>query len=225
MNLVSFSLYGTKPKYLVGAIRNAMDVPKFYPDFKAVFYCYDDVPDEVVVQLRSLGAIIERWTKKWPRIYMIERHMAAESGGVVLVRDADSRISDREARAVEAWLSSDKKAHVMRDFPFHTNRMMGGMWGVRGKLEIRRQFHQWCAGRNFPKSTWFGLDQKFLCERVFPQIQHSVLEHDDFNKFPGAVNFPTMPLADGSFVGEIWDENDKPVQSDRDVCYEARKNL
>lgn len=229
MNLVSYSLYGTKPKYLVGAIRNAVDVPKFYPDFKAVFYCHDDVPADVVAQLSDLGALIERKTKRWPRIYMIERHMAAEcpEANVVLVRDADSRISDREARAVEAWLKSDKIFHCMRDFPFHTNRIMGGMWGIRRPhdIKIRRAFHKWCAGRYFPKSKWFGLDQKFLMEAIWPQVEHSALQHDSFNKFPGSVDFPTPAVADGSFVGEIWDEQDRPVQSDRDVCYAARKNL
>lgn len=229
MNLVSFSLYGTNPKYLVGAIRNAEDVEKFYPDFQPVFYCDDDVPGLTILELERRGALIERRTRKWPRIHMIERHMAAEreDADVVLVRDADSRISDREARAVAAWLASDKMFHCMRDFPFHTNRVMGGMWGIRRphNVRIRTAFHRWCAGRMFPRSKWFGLDQKFLAEAVWPQVEHSALQHDSFHQFPDSVDFPTPALADGSFVGEIWDEHDRPVQSDRDVNYAARRDL
>jgi len=221
MNLVSFSLFGDKPKYLVGAIRNAEDVPKFYPDFRSIFYCDDDVPEATVEGLSARGALIERRMRHWPRITMIERHM------VVLVRDVDSRISDREARAVAAWLESGKNFHCMRDFPFHTNRVMGGMWGVRlpARLIIRRAFHRWCNGRYFPKSEWFGIDQKFLAEAVWPQIANSALQHDSFHMFPDSVDFPMPALADGSFVGEIWDEHERPVQSDRDVCFEARKKL
>ena len=228
MNLVSFALYGTNPKYLVGAVRNAEDVRKFYPDFVPVFYCYDDVPESTVAELRDRGALIERKTRRWPDIYMIERHLAAErmDADVVLVRDADSRISDREARAVEAWLATDKMFHCMRDFPWHVNRIMGGMWGIRRphRVSIWAAFRRWNSGRFFQKSKQFGLDQKFLCEAVWPQVHHSALQHDSFHKFPDSTDFPTAPLADGSFVGEIWDENDMPVQSDRDVCYAERQN-
>lgn len=229
MNLVSFSLYGAIPKYLTGAIRNAEDVRKFYPDFTPIFYCHNDVPGSTVLELARRGAIIERETKFWPQIYMIERHMAAERGNVnvVLVRDVDSRISDREARAVKAWLDSDQLFHCMRDFPFHINRVMGGMWGVRrpARLPMLSLYHRWRAGRTFLKSEWFGLDQGFLAEAVWPLVSDSALQHDDFHRFPGSVNFPTAPLADGSFVGEIFDEYDRPVQSDRDECYRARKEI
>ena len=38
MNYISFSLYGTNPKYHIGAIRNAEQIKKFYPDFVPLFY-------------------------------------------------------------------------------------------------------------------------------------------------------------------------------------------
>lgn len=227
MNYISYSLFGSNPKYLVGALRNAEQVPVFYPDFRAIFYVGRGVPDEIIYELQERGAIIEQRTNRWPSIPLIERHCVVErpDADVVLVRDADSRFSDRESRAVEAWLQSDKLAHVMRDFPFHTQVMMGGMWGIRkpATLEITMSFKRWASDKHFPR--WFGVDQQFLAEVVWPQIAHTAMQNDSFQLFSNGRDFPTKPLADGSFVGEIFDEHDKPVQSDRDVCYEARNKL
>ena len=59
---------------------------------------------------------------------------------VVLVRDLDSRLSRREAEAVEEWLASSKAVHVMRDHPSHSWPMLGGMWGARMDLGHRELF-------------------------------------------------------------------------------------
>lgn len=227
MNYISYSLFGSNPKYLVGALRNAEQAPIFYPDFRTIFYCGRGVPDDVIAGLRERGAAIEFRTPRWPSIPLIERHAVVErpDADVVLVRDADSRFSDRESRAVEAWLQSDSLFHCMRDFPFHTNPIMGGMWGIRKPLtlEITTSFKRWASDKHFPR--WFGVDQQFLAEVVWPQVAHTAMQHDSFQIFSNGLDFPTTPVADGSFVGEIWDEHDKPTQSDRDVCYAARKKL
>lgn len=229
MNLVSYSLFGSHLKYITGAIRNAEDVPKFYPDFRAIFYCHIDVPAWALYELESRGAIIERESGSWPRIPTVVRHTAAErsDANVVLVRDADSRLSDREARAVAAWLASDKNFHCMRDFPCHIFRIMGGMWGIRkpASIVVASLFREWCNEQTHPVGRWRGVDQRFLAEKIWPQVCHTALQHDSFQMFSDSVDFPTAALADGSFVGEIWDEYNKPTQSDRDVCYEARKRF
>ena len=48
------------------------------------------------------------------------------------VRDADSRVSPREAAAVAEWVRSGVAAHVMRDHPNHQFVMNSGMWGAVG---------------------------------------------------------------------------------------------
>ena len=69
---------------------------------------------------------------------------------VMVSRDLDSRITHREARAVEDWLTSDLAFHVMRwalltarvtleprDNPYHTTAILGGMWGARMDTGLR----------------------------------------------------------------------------------------
>src|SRR5439155_1583824 len=118
MNYVSFVLYGQDPKYQFGAIRNAEQCKRFYPDFVPVFYVHDDIPKACVTALEDLGARISRTGPKITRL-MFWRLLAIEkpNADVILIRDADSRFSERETRAVDQWLQSDKLFHCMRDYP------------------------------------------------------------------------------------------------------------
>jgi len=57
MNAVAFSIYGSDPKYVAGAVRNAERVPEAYPGFTAVFYLDTrTTPPELPGRLRALGA-------------------------------------------------------------------------------------------------------------------------------------------------------------------------
>lgn len=67
MRIVSMSLYGAEAHYMVGAIENAKLVTKNFPGWKLRFYVespltknpkYGQVPQEVLENLRSLGADI-----------------------------------------------------------------------------------------------------------------------------------------------------------------------
>ncbi|XP_053638593.2 uncharacterized protein [Cherax quadricarinatus] len=50
---------------------------------------------------------------------------------VLLPRDTDSMIIQREVDAVREWLSSGKQFHIMRDHPKHDSLLLAGLWGVR----------------------------------------------------------------------------------------------
>jgi hypothetical protein len=52
-------------------------------------------------------------------------------------RDSDSYIFQREVDSVRVWLESNKIGHIMRDHPWHSNIMLGGMWGL--KLSVNRK--------------------------------------------------------------------------------------
>ena len=49
---------------------------------------------------------------------------------VWLSRDADSRLSAREAGFVNQWLESEKSFHIIRDHRCHMHFIMGGIFGV-----------------------------------------------------------------------------------------------
>ena len=51
---------------------------------------------------------------------------------LMFCRDTDTRIFDREVKAVEEWIKSDKLLHIMRDHKiYHQQKIFGGMFGVK----------------------------------------------------------------------------------------------
>ena len=145
------SLYGSKPRYVFGVIRNAQLMPIIYPMWRLrVYYhpksasSYDHrhlyVADNVLESLRSLGVelvsvtdeILLRDPSMW-RYLVLDDHRNVE---YALIRNADARITAREARLVDEWLSADldHTLHCIRDHPTQgIAPLMGGLWGGKGK--------------------------------------------------------------------------------------------
>jgi len=221
MNYVTFSLYGKHPKYLVGAIKNAEQIEQFYPGFKAIFYVNHDVPYPCVSELRKLGAKVIQTAGQFPNpMFCRLAAVSRPNANIVLCRDVDSRFSNREVNAVQAWINSGKLFHIMRDYPAHV-LFPGGLWGWRRPLELK--LYQWAVNwfRDRRITTYNKMDdQRFLEEIVWPKVSDHVLQHDTFSrdKYPGSVPFPDGDVTgDGDFVGEIFDQDDRIEQVSRDA--------
>jgi hypothetical protein len=207
MRLISLSLWGTNPKYLVGALRNAELAATMYPGWRMRFYCGSSVPEIVLARLQrfpNVEVVCMPEPGDWRALFW-RFYPASESAvSVVLSRDADSRVSARESAAVDAWLHSDKDFHVMRDHPYHDVPIQGGMWGVRNGLlgNMRRLIDA------FPKSDYWQVDQQFLTFVIAPMVRDRWLEHDEYYaKKP----FPVAAV-DGQFVGQPFDQFDHPLK-------------
>ena len=221
MNAIAFSLWGSIPMYCQGAIRNAELMPKVYPGWKMVVYADDSVPKEVTLKLSKLGAELRN-----PLCSngMFWRFFAAGDSQFdrVIFRDTDSRINDRETKAVLEWIESDKRAHVIADHPHHTPVIGGGLWGIKGNFKIGKliQECETCKRKNDQNDT-YNSDQIWLRDVIWPIIKNDVLIHDfcHHSQRPGARPFPAK-FGDNRFVGERLDENDKP----RSFDWEMRMN-
>jgi hypothetical protein len=125
---------------------------------------------------------------------------------IFLSRDCDSRISDREVACINEWLTSDKDFHIMRDHPYHTVPILGGMWGCRNGIlkDIDKDIEKWSA---FSKK---GCDQDFLGQIIYPKIINNAIEHIDFGlNFGGNIRpFPTKRI-NYEYVGDIFNEYDE----------------
>jgi hypothetical protein len=209
MKVISYCLWGSSSKYCVGAIRNSELAKKYYPGWESWFYCADSVPEEVKNELRKNGAkVIERETQgDWTGMFWRFEPIAEEGVEVMISRDTDSRLSAREATAVESWLNSDKLFHVMRDHPAHSTEILGGMWGARKPI-LGDMKHLMSS---YKKGNFWQVDQNFLREVVWPRVAYSTFTNDEFfTKAP----FPTKRV-DGEFVGQVFDENDIPNEEYR----------
>tara|TARA_R110000796_G_scaffold252610_1_gene388682 strand:- start:3091 stop:3753 length:663 start_codon:yes stop_codon:yes gene_type:complete len=207
MKVISFSLWGQDPKYLIGAIRNAELAKEIYPDWVCRFYIGQSVPSQAVLQLERHDnvQIVERLEfGDWRGMFWRFLPASEDSVDVMISRDTDSRLSIREKMAVDEWLESDKKMHIMRDHPHHGYPILGGMWGAKsGAISNIKNLID-----NFAQEDAYGTDYKFFAELIFPTLTpDQVMTHDEF--FDGQP-FPSRRQG-LEFVGQVFDENEKTI--------------
>jgi hypothetical protein len=214
MKYLSFSLWGDKPIYNVGAIRNAELWKTIYSDWQMVVYYDKSVPVETINKLNDLDVITIDVTDK--NLYgMFWRFLAVDlpESEYCVFRDTDSRITIREKMAVDEWIESNLSIHVMRDHPAHgipygNDRLgiLGGMWGIKSKvIPLVEMIENFTTGKNLS----YGSDQTFLAT-IYSRFENDRKTHDNFfEKKP----FPIVREY-GRFVGDRIDENDNPVGED-----------
>jgi tetratricopeptide (TPR) repeat protein len=204
-NVICFSLWGADPKYTLHAVLNASRVPRVYPGWRARFYVDDSVPVEILRALEDYGARVIRVAND-PRenLRLFWRFLASDDPGVerFLCRDCDAVVNLREKAAVDEWLASGRRFHLMRDHPEHAELIMAGMWGgVAGLLpDLSEQAVRYYARH---RQKWRWVDQDFLRDRVWPLIRDELLVHDDFYRMGGEIRrFPAQSaLPPGEHVG------------------------
>ncbi len=204
--VISFGLWGDDPRYVRGAEANVVLAREHYPGWECWFWVDQTVPHNVVRLLENqpdCRVIMEDSADyEMPRLF--RRFLSIEFAEVeiVIVRDADSRLSKREKLAVVHWLDSSNKFHVMRDCPFHKAKMLGGMWGCRAASlrNIRELIVEYLQNhRNYKPRT--GIDQDFLDAEIWPSASSSCTVHDPyFSNQP----FPDNSLDIENFIGRIY---------------------
>ena len=195
--------------YWVGALRNIEIVKEKLPNFICRFYI-DDCCDETLIASIPEEGVEKVMVSSVDSFHgMFWRFWAADDPevNIMLSRDCDSRITDRETAAIDEWIKSDKDFHIMRDHPYHNVAILGGMWGCRNgllrEIGIREKINKWS------KFQRKGIDQDFLQQIIYPLVKGDSLEHDDWGRFGKEVKmFPTKRDKDRGFVGEIYDEKD-----------------
>jgi hypothetical protein len=208
-NVVAYSLWGDHPMYWQGALKNIEIVNKSLPNFICRFYIDSNSRQDLIDSIKGDNVEVVLVDSKDSFHGMFWRFWASEDPEVdiFLSRDTDSRISEREIKAIEEWLASDKDFHIMRDHPYHSVAILGGMWGSRNgimrKIGIIKMIESW---NQFQRK---GIDQDFLGRCVYPLVYKTSMEHSEFGlKFGGEIRpFPTI-RKDYEFVGDVFDEND-----------------
>jgi hypothetical protein len=206
-NVIAFSIWGTDPRYLNGAMTNAIVARYLYPGWQARFYVDRSVPERFIRSLTQNGA----------HIVLVEDLPASEYGlfwrflveddpevSLYLVRDADSVMNVKERWAVADWLSSHQAFHVMRDNPQHSELVLAGLWGAHagniGGMRTRFLEFVQAAGKVGNNLT---VDQLFLRETIWPIMRNSVLAHDAYFNFMSPRRFnPDFALPKSIHIGQ-----------------------
>ncbi|MEQ1775678.1 MAG: tetratricopeptide repeat protein [Burkholderiales bacterium] len=203
--LIAYSLWGAKPAYNMGAMVNARIAHFIYPGWTSRFYLAADVPAATRQALLAAGAqVVDAWLRHPGVSPSMWRFLPADDAnvGVFICRDCDSRLSPKEAAAVDAWLASGKWGHVMRDHLIHRNVMLAGLWGARNdgdgerRLFMRRRLQRFLKGQSDARH---GADQHFLAKEIWPVLRDNCCVHDSYYPLFGAQPFPVMSKGNDRF--------------------------
>jgi len=223
--IISFSVWGSNPKYADSAYANLQLQPEIYPGWTCRFYIDEtvplsvinklkgtpEIPSEIVLMPRSDGNYGLFWRFEPLKDDTIERF---------IVRDSDSRLNIREAAAVKEWEESGKEFHIMRDHEQHRVYICGGMWGatsefinkVKNVYDSERDsflrmisFEQLYGKPGNPRGKYFNTDQPFLWQYIWPRIINTHIAHiKDLPqlKYTGREKLFPIENADKMFVGQ-----------------------
>ena len=205
LRVIAYSLFGSEPSFTNGAIENAKLASKIYPGWAVRVYHDMTVPRYVLDKLRQENVqLIELiYSPLEPKTDWNLLVAFDPSIDRYIIRNIDSRLTWRERAAVDQWIESGKRFHIMRDHPFHSNNIVPiGLWGATHDAipDIVTLIHTYDTNR--PN---YGTLQQFLNKEIWKFAKVSVIQHDSFSceKYPGSVPFPTQRNG-WEYVGSIY---------------------
>lgn len=219
--IISFSVYGKDPKYSKAILKNIELQPKIYPGWACRIYLDNSVPEDIIKEIRNTGSEVITMPRAIGHLGMFWRFEPLKDTSIerFIVRDADSRLNEREAAAVQEWIDSGKEFHIMRDHEQHGAFICGGMWGATQEFiqkekdlfdsEVKRHIESIpFQNRMGSRGEYFNTDQPWLWKFIWPKIINSHIAHikDLPNlRFTGKEKLFPIENPDKSFVGQPYD--------------------
>ena len=230
MKIIALSLWGSDQKYLRGIIENVRLGKEFYPGWAYVVYAHNEVPEGVLDAIWEAGvteiAIRDGIPEREGLYWRMEDIFVHPEESAVIIRDADSRPSAREAACVREWLSSGKAVHTIRDHRCHTAPIMGGLWGAIPRLlnkELPAVAMSYGMRMDFVRSATEAegkpkhgrmqfSDQDWLAVEVFHKLVRAQITVHDDRKFTGQDDLPLRVKAKSpmDFCGQVYSAEGVP---------------
>jgi len=209
MIVFSFSLYGDQDKYTKGMVRNCDMIKERFPDAIVYIYIASDVPSfyrELLASYSNVKLIPVERNEGSSNMYDRFLTIDDESTDIMFVRDADSRVHERDACCIEDFIKENKALHIIRDNKNHNRRIMGGMFGIRKSLfpySMANLIKEW-QQTHTDINTRYGSDQRFLADIIYPRFKNSMLVHDRYHCFKEEDVVPfRYPIVDHLFIGQV----------------------
>jgi len=190
---ISYSLFGFDARYVDGSIQNAKLIKLVYPGWKMRVYHDETVPESALVVLGKLGVeLIDMSRSSLNK--MTWRFLVASDKNIQVwcSRDIDSRLSFRERKCVDLWQSTQKRVHIIRDHPSHTQVIPGGTWC--GTHEAVPEMEKLLIKTSI--NDEYGADQTFLKHVIWPRVRKRALQHVSFgcHRFKGSTPIPVKRI-------------------------------
>lgn len=206
----SFTIFGSDVKYCRGLLVNLKLIHEKFPEFEAWVYIGDGVPKEFIHLLANFSHVRCFSTQETGMVNKFYRFFAIDDPTVelMIVRDVDSRLYERDISVISDFIASDKLFHIVRDHPNHFHKILAGVFAIRRGLlnvPLRAIFEEY---RKTQEVSTFWNDQEFLASVFYPQVLPVAMIHDDVQEFEHThVKTPIKaPIKDGlHFIGQVYE--------------------
>ena len=237
--VISFCLYGTNATYILGMTENILLAKQYFPDWIVRIYYNSTVPDKYINEFKNLNAeciLKENLGKNklnWEGMFW--RWMPLDDNDVTIwiSRDADSRLSEREAKLVKEWEDSGKTLHSIRDHRCHMHCIMGGMFGINNtSFHSRYKFDKVedIIKNNISiyNERPYNVDQEFLNKYLWDLLKNDVTAHisnQGRRVYDSDIEIPSVP----DFIGKQYRIDDFPENKLKHLqgksgCYWKKSN-
>ena len=221
---ISYSLWGDNKVYTYGMIENVLIAKEMYSEWIVRIHYNDTVPKKVIDWLTkqsNVEMVHHEGTDKLASNMFWRFYDLFLPDTVVIVRDADSRITQREVKFVNEWLESDKDFHIVRDADTNTCPIIGGAFGCKnncleyitvpsGSRNVNNPPLNFIPGlelmelyiKQIPEERdVYNVDQIFLYSYVYPFVVNKSMVHCSHNMYePFAKKIDSVETG---YMGEI----------------------
>jgi len=212
--IIAFTLFGQDIKYYVGAQKNVNLINKLLPDWEIKIYYHDKNLNKDFINLINdlkctlinvdiFQDLFKKDLSDFPIPYFW-RFISFFDDNISIVRDLDSRISEREVKYIQRWLDNGKPYFVIRDHPWHS-QYPAGLFGIKGNTKDFKNFM--IDYINKKDDLRWGDDQHILDEFML-EVNKDEIEYCGYDRSETYIRRENPDF----FIGIQLDENDKPTE-------------
>lgn len=234
IKVFSFCLYGNNKKYTEGMLENIEIITKDFLDYEIWIFGGDSVSSEYIEKYKTYKNVLWISTTINTAFLMCMRFFPLslpEKIKTCFIRDADSRIYNRDQWCIREFLQSDYQYHTIRDHYYHKARIMGGLLGwkyVYNENEnnnILYDLIEWKKKSN--NADGYNTDAEFLEKYLYPKIRTSLLIHSNIIGFKGEKVFPIMDKNQDrhDFIGNVYEYNENGKYPSFTTDYPIKEHL
>lgn len=189
--IISFSLWGTNEFYTHGAIENILDAKEYFPDFTCRFYVDPLVPKYIKDYIKEHAEYIEI-SKEMDHLgknCLRFLPFFDDDVDIFLSRDADSRLTEREAKIINKWINEDQTGFLSL---YEAGGRGDGCLIDAGMFACNNNFFRnelnsiYKISQNFFKRANGRLsDREYLNNIIFPIVKNSFTGYANFQLYGG----------------------------------------
>lgn len=214
----SFCIYGNSKKYCQGLLENLKLIRIHFPSFHTYIYYYSNVPQHYIEQYKTYPNVHLKKPEKFDHPNMVDRFFVLDDDptvDIVLIRDADSRIHDRDRFCINHFLNSSQLCHTIRDHHFHHSPIMGGLWGIKRGVfpkdfDMKNIYRHYKRNvQNQSPDNLYGHDMFFLRYCIYQYVLHSLIVYTfaDYLRLHSNELLIMLPstITNNEFCGQVID--------------------